>query len=71
MSLDRTGVQLEHDDSLIVIEVVAKAKEENIYLLQDHVKGEPEMVGGGYFVTGVQLEVMITGYETGLWLDTQ
>lgn len=68
--IDHTGLKLEHDGSLIVIEVVAKAKTSNIYLVRDHVKGEPEIKAGGYFVSGEQLEVLIAGYESGLWMDT-
>lgn len=67
--IDRTGTMLEHEDSLVVIEVADRSTDGKLYLLRDHMKNDPLIVAGGYFVTCEQLEVMIIGYETGLWLD--
>ena len=68
--IDHTGLTLENENSLVVIEVVSKAMNADVYLLRDHIKGSPEIKAGGYFVTGGQLDVMIIGYETGLWMDS-
>ncbi len=67
--IDRRGLKLEHEQSLVVIEVVARSSDGLLYLLQDHMKTDPLIHTGGYFVTVEQLEVMILGYETGLWLE--
>lgn len=64
---DRTGHKIEPVDSLVVIEVIAKIKDVNVYVLQDHIKTDPTKKTGAYFVTGEQLEHMITAYETGEW----
>lgn len=64
---DRTGHKIEPADSLVVIEVIAKVVGANIYLLQDHIKTDPLKKSGAYFVSGEQLEHMITAYETGEW----
>ena len=66
---NRTGTKLDNEQSPVEIEVMARAKDKNIYLLQTQVKNEPARAAGKYFVTGEQLEVMIVGYETGLWID--
>ena len=66
---DRTGELLTNDDTIVVIEVVGKTKSGNVYLCQDYIKSSPELKSGAYFVTAKQLEVMIVGYGTGLWLD--
>ncbi|MEE9580993.1 MAG: hypothetical protein V3V74_06745 [Nitrosomonadaceae bacterium] len=64
---DRTGHKIEPVDSLVVIEVIAKVEGANIYVLQDHIKTDPDKKTGAYFVTGEQLESMIMAYETGEW----
>jgi len=64
MTPDRTGAKLERVDSLVITEVITKAKARNVYLLRDFIKDEPSMVSGGYFVTGEQLEEMIVDHET-------
>lgn len=64
---DRTGHRIEVADSLVVIEVIAKTVGANIYVLQDHIRTDPDKKTGAYFVTGEQLEHMITAYETGEW----
>ena len=66
---NRTGTKLDNENSAVEIEVMDRAKDVNIYLLETHIKDEPELASGKYFVTGEQLEVMIVGYETGLWID--
>ena len=66
---DRTGTKLDNENSPVEIEVLNRAKDVNIYLLQTQIKGESELSSGKYFVTGEQLEIMIVGYETGLWID--
>jgi len=67
--IDRTGYKITADDSIVVIEVVGKTKSGNIYLLRNYIKDTPELKSGAYFVTAAQLEAMIIGYSTGLWLD--
>lgn len=66
---DRTGTTLDHDDSLIVIEVIQKAKDEDVYQMQNYVKGDRSIAAGPYLITTAQLEAMIVGYETGLWIE--
>lgn len=67
--IDRTGAMLEHENALVVIEVVDRSRDGKMYLLRDHIKSDPLIVAGGYFVTAGHLEAMITGYETGLWIE--
>jgi hypothetical protein len=64
---NRTGHRIEPANSLVVIEVISKVIGANVYVLQDYIKTDPSKKTGAYFVTGEQLEQMITAYETGEW----
>ncbi len=51
----------------IVMEVIAKIIDKDVYLMIDYFEGDKENSTGAYFLTAAQLEDVIRGYETNNW----
>jgi len=69
--INHTGKIIEAEGSIAVLKVVAKLDGTGIYVMENYIKGFPDLPSGRYFVTEAQLEATIIGYETGLWLSNE
>lgn len=64
---DRTGHKIEPMNGRLIIEVIARSADGDMYVLKDTIKGNPEMQTGAYFLSKEELEDTIVGFETGNW----
>lgn len=70
-AIDHTGETFEQEEGLVVLRVVEKLGDTGVYLVEHHIRGHPDSPSAQFFMTDEQLEIVIIGYETGVWLHEQ